>query len=76
MSHFNKLARGARQGRESYGRSPPPQEFKRREPSRADRGVEYIYGVQSVIGALASKKRQIFTLWMKNEISNSLDRFV
>lgn len=78
LSRFSKIPRSFREPRSGSYRPDKPsfESYSRpKGPSRADRGIELIYGVQSVIGALSANKRNIYTLWMKTEISKAVDRY-
>lgn len=78
LSRFAKTPRSFREPRSGSYRPDKPtfENYSRpKGPSRADRGIELIYGVQSVIGALSANKRDVYTLWMKTEMSKAVDRY-
>lgn len=82
MSYSSRFSKGVRKVGNVHGRFKAPikghfrDDPKSYSASKAIPNSERIYGVQSVIGALTSKKREIYNIWMKTELSKSQDRYV
>ena len=82
MSYAPRFSKGFRKVGDAYGRAKTPFKSHFKDAAKPftaktpPRDSERIYGVQSVIGALTSKKRQVYNMWMKTELSKKVDRYV
>jgi hypothetical protein len=76
MSHLGRFSKAPRVARESYGRRTERPEKPDWGPSREARGVDFLYGIQSVTGALSANKRKVYGLWMKSDFSKAMERYV